>query len=93
MEAFSGVTDTDGKRVGPSFKTMKSEFVTWQESIRTKNMIYMCKVSWMKRDRFCLTTCHGSRKKLCPVMTSVSSCDHMWNIEGWIHNKRRNRLE
>ena len=31
-------------------------------------------------------------KKLCSVMTSVSGCGHMWNIEGWIHNKRRNRL-
>ncbi len=25
-------------------------------------------------------------KKLCSVMTSVSVCEHMWNIEGWIHN-------
>ena len=31
-------------------------------------------------------------KKLCSVMTSVSVCEHMWNIEGWIHNKYRNRL-
>ena len=31
-------------------------------------------------------------KKLCSVMTSVSVCEHMWSIEGWIHNKRRNRL-
>jgi hypothetical protein len=31
-------------------------------------------------------------KKLCSVMTSDSACEHMWNIEGWIHNKRRNRL-
>ncbi len=31
-------------------------------------------------------------KNLCLVMTSVSACDHMWNIEGWIHNKSRNRL-
>ena len=31
-------------------------------------------------------------KKLYSVMTSVSTCDHMWIIEGWIHNKRRNRL-
>ena len=31
-------------------------------------------------------------KKLCSVMTSVSPCEHMWSIEGWIHNKRRNRL-
>jgi hypothetical protein len=27
MEAFSKVKDTDGKMVGPSFKTMKSVFV------------------------------------------------------------------
>ena len=32
-------------------------------------------------------------KKLCSVMTSVSACDHTWSIEGWIHNKRRNRLD
>jgi len=25
-------------------------------------------------------------------MTSASACEHMWSIEGWIHNKRRNRL-
>ena len=31
-------------------------------------------------------------KKLCSVMTSASACDHMWSIEGWIHNKRRYRL-
>jgi hypothetical protein len=31
-------------------------------------------------------------KKLCSVMTSASACDHMWRIEGWIHNKCRNRL-
>jgi hypothetical protein len=31
-------------------------------------------------------------KKLCSVMTSASACEHMWSIEGWTHNKRRNRL-
>jgi uncharacterized protein YehS (DUF1456 family) len=31
-------------------------------------------------------------KKLCSVMTSASACEHMRSIEGWIHNKRRNRL-
>ena len=31
-------------------------------------------------------------KKLCSVMTSTSPYEHMWNIEGWIHNKRRHRL-
>jgi hypothetical protein len=25
-------------------------------------------------------------KKLCSVMTSASACEHMWSIEGWIHN-------
>jgi hypothetical protein len=30
------VTDADGKRVGPAFKTMKTEFVAWQEAIRAK---------------------------------------------------------
>jgi hypothetical protein len=33
--------------------------------------------------------CKGA---LCSVMTSASACEHMWSIEGWIHNKRRNRL-
>ena len=36
MEAFSKVKDADGKMVGPDFKTMKSEFVDWQEAIRAK---------------------------------------------------------
>ncbi len=31
-------------------------------------------------------------KKLCSVMTSASTWEHMWSIEGWIHNKPRNRL-
>jgi hypothetical protein len=31
-------------------------------------------------------------KKLCSVMTSVSSYEHTWIIEGWIHDKHRNRL-
>ena len=31
-------------------------------------------------------------KKLCSVMTSALTCEHMWNIVGWIHIKRRNRL-
>ena len=39
METFSKVTDTDGKRVGPAFKTMKSEFVAWQEAIRAKKYV------------------------------------------------------
>ena len=25
-------------------------------------------------------------------MTSVSACEHMWSIAGWIHSKRRNWL-
>ncbi len=36
MEAFSKVKDVDGQMVGPAFKTMKSEFVTCQETIRAK---------------------------------------------------------
>ena len=36
MEAFSKVKDADGKMVGPAFKTMKSEFVAWQEAISAK---------------------------------------------------------
>jgi hypothetical protein len=31
-------------------------------------------------------------KKLYSVMTSASVCEHMWSIEGFMHNKRRNRL-
>ncbi len=31
-------------------------------------------------------------KNLCSVMTSTSVFEHMWSIEGWIHNKHRNRL-
>ena len=30
--------------------------------------------------------------KVSGVMCSVSSCEHCWYIEGWIHSKRRNRL-
>ncbi len=26
-------------------------------------------------------------------MCSVSSCEHCWSIEGWIHSQRRNRLD
>jgi hypothetical protein len=32
----SKVKDVDDKMFGPPFKTMKSEFVTWQEAIRAK---------------------------------------------------------
>ena len=35
---FSKVKDADGKMVGPAFKTMKSEFVAWQEAIRAKKV-------------------------------------------------------
>ena len=38
IEAFSKVKDADGKMVGPAFKTMKSEFVAWQEAIRAKKV-------------------------------------------------------
>ncbi len=34
--AFPKVKDADGKMVGPVLKTMKSEFVAWQETIRAK---------------------------------------------------------
>ncbi len=36
MKAFYKVKDADGKMVGPAFKTMKSEFVAWQETISAK---------------------------------------------------------
>jgi hypothetical protein len=45
MEAFSKLKDADGKMVGPAFKTMKSEFVAWQEAISAKSMICMMKSS------------------------------------------------
>ena len=34
--AFSKVKDADGQMFGPVFKTMKSEFVAWQEAISAK---------------------------------------------------------
>jgi hypothetical protein len=43
MQAFSKVKDVDGKMVGPAFKTMKSEFVVWQEEFSAKSMICMMK--------------------------------------------------
>ena len=30
--------------------------------------------------------------KVSGVMCSVSACEHCWSIEGWIHSKRRNKL-
>ena len=36
--AFFKVKDADGKMVGPAFKTMKSEFVAWQEGIRAEKV-------------------------------------------------------
>ena len=36
MEVFSKVKVTDGKMVGPAFKTIKTELVAWQEAIRAK---------------------------------------------------------
>jgi D-mannonate dehydratase len=38
IKVFSKVKDADGKMVGPAFKTMKSEFVAWQEAIRAKKV-------------------------------------------------------
>ncbi len=38
IETFSKVKDADGKMVGPAFKTIKSEFVAWQEAIRAKKV-------------------------------------------------------
>ena len=26
-------------------------------------------------------------------MCSASVCEHCWSVEGWIHSKRRNRLD
>jgi hypothetical protein len=36
MEVFSKVKHADGKMAGPTFKTMKSEFVACQETISAK---------------------------------------------------------
>jgi hypothetical protein len=30
--------------------------------------------------------------KVSGVMCSVSTCEHCWSIEGWIHSKRRNKI-
>jgi hypothetical protein len=120
MEAFSKIKDADGKMVGPAFKTIKSEFVDWQEAISAKKYdlhdekqhdqpegaftqrnMNRSQQSWVKtfmqdvmdekaQDLF--DNLVWFTKKLCSVMTSVSACEHMWSIEGWIHNKRRNRL-
>ena len=120
METFSKVTDADGERVGPAFKTMKREFVAWQEEIRTKmydlhdehqhdqpegsfternmNRSHQTWVTTFMQDdmdekgRVLFDNLSWFVKKLCWVMTSASACEHMWSIEGWMHNKRRNRL-
>jgi hypothetical protein len=42
MEAFSKVKDSDGKKVGPVFKTMKSEFVDWPEAISAIDHLEWC---------------------------------------------------
>ncbi len=42
MEAFPKVKDADGKMVGPAFKTMKSEFVAWQEAISVNHDKCLC---------------------------------------------------
>ena len=106
--------------VGPTFKTMKSEFVVWQEAISTKKYdlhdenqhdqpegvftqrnINRSKKSWVKtfmqdvmdeKGQVLFDNLAWFVKKLCSVMTSASACQYMWSIEGWIHNKRRNRL-
>ena len=31
--------------------------------------------------------------KVSGVMYSASACEHCWSIEGWIHSKRRNKLQ
>ena len=118
--AFSKVKDADGKMVGPAFKTMKSEFVAWQEAIRAKKYdlhdekqhdqpegafternTNRYQQTWVKtfmqdvrdeKGQVLFDNLAWFAKKLCSVMTSASACEHMWSIEGWIHNKRRNRL-
>jgi hypothetical protein len=120
MEAFSKVKDADGQMVGPAFKTMKSEFVAWQEAISAKKYdlhdekqhdqpegaftqrnMNRSQQSWVKtfmqdvmdeKGQALFDNLAWFAKKLCSVMTSASACEHMWSIEGWIHNKRRNRL-
>ena len=79
MEAFSKIKDADGKMVGPAFKTMKSEFVAWQEAIMqiiqkydlhdepegafSQRNMNRSQQSWVKT---CLTTWHGSRRNCAP---------------------------
>jgi hypothetical protein len=31
--------------------------------------------------------------KIANMPASASFCEHAWSIEGWVHNKRRNRLQ
>jgi hypothetical protein len=80
MEAFSKVKDADGQMVGPAFKTKQSWVKTFMQDVMDeKGQVLFDNLGWFP-------------KKLCSVMTSASACEHMWSIEGWIHNKRRNRL-
>ncbi len=120
MEAFSKVKDAVGQMAGPAFKTMKSEFVTWQEAISAKKYdlydenqrdqpegaftqrnMNRSQQSWVKtfmqdamdeKGQALFDNLAWFAKKLCSVMTSVSASEHMWIIEGRIHNKHRNRL-
>ncbi len=50
-----------------------------QDVIHEKGQVLLDNPSWFS-------------KKLCSVMTSASTSDHVWSIEGWIHNKHRNRF-
>ncbi len=67
----------------------------------TEHSIQRSQQSWVKTYMEDITDSSGRAlfdnltwftKKLCSVMTSVSVCEHMWNIAGWIHSKRRKRL-
>ncbi len=106
--------------VGPTFKTMKSEFVACQEAISAKKYdlhnekkhdqpegdfmkwnMNRSQQNWVKtfmqdamneKGQVLFDNLTWLVKKLCSVMTSASACEHMWIIEGCIHNKRRNRL-
>ena len=110
----------DGTKVGRDWKVVKSECVSWQETIArkqhdlhdehklnqpagafTERSMQRSHQSWVKTYMEDITDSSGRAlfdnltwftKKLCSVMTSVSVCEHMWSITGWIHNKHRKRL-
>ena len=67
--------DTNGKMVGPTFKTMKSELVDSKEVVREKKYDLYDEKQYDQPDLFDNLVLFV--KKLCSVMTSVSPCEDM----------------